>query len=64
MNNCAMRIGRLPLDDPQRCVLIEANATIDAVAGLVWAAVREPLVAGGNAQDGKTRMSARSPNRK
>lgn len=35
---------QIAIDEPQRCVLIEANAAIDAVATRVWAAVRDRLL--------------------
>lgn len=35
---------QIAIDEPQRCVLIEANAAIDAVAARVWAAVRDRLL--------------------
>jgi len=31
-------------DEPQRCVLIDANADTDTVAAKVWAALRERLL--------------------
>jgi dTMP kinase len=36
---------RIAEDEPQRCVLIDANAGADAVAAKVWAALRERLPA-------------------
>ena len=36
---------RIAEDEPQRCVLIDANAEADAVATKVWAALRERLPA-------------------
>jgi dTMP kinase len=36
---------RIAEDEPQRCVLIDANADADAVAAKVWAALRERLPA-------------------
>jgi dTMP kinase len=35
---------QIAIDEPQRCVLIEADATVDAVAARVWAAVRGRLL--------------------
>jgi len=42
---------QIAADEPQRCVLIDANAEPDAVAAKVWAALRDRLFAGsaGNA---------------
>jgi dTMP kinase len=39
---------QIAADDPQRCVLIDANADADTVADRVWAAVRERVLAATN----------------
>jgi len=36
---------QIAAEDPQRCVLIDANADTDAVAARVWTAVRDHVVA-------------------
>lgn len=36
---------QIAAEDPQRCVLIDANADADTVAGRVWAAVQDHLLA-------------------
>jgi dTMP kinase len=36
---------QIAADEPQRCVLIDANAGTDAVAAIVWAALNERLMA-------------------
>jgi dTMP kinase len=46
---------QIAADEPQRCVLIDANADADAVAAKVWAAVRDRLFA---AQAGNLASSA------
>ena len=38
-------LADLAADDPQRCVLIDANADADAVAASVWAALRDHVFA-------------------
>ena len=44
-------------EDPQRCVLIDANADADTVAAQVWSALRDHLFAASD--EGQFRMSAR-----
>jgi dTMP kinase len=36
---------QIAAEDPQRCVLIDANADADAVAASVWAALRDHVFA-------------------
>ena len=36
---------QIAAEDPQRCVLIDANADADTVAGRVWTALREHVFA-------------------
>ncbi len=43
--NCATPTGRSPPSDPQRCVLIDANADADTVAASMWAALRDRFFA-------------------
>ena len=45
--------------EPQRCVLIDANADADTVAASVWAALRERLFAAATGDRGQFGMSAR-----
>src|SRR4029078_3805894 len=42
---------QIAAEDPQRCVLIDANADADTVAARVWTAVREPLLSVGSPAD-------------
>jgi dTMP kinase len=38
---------QIAADEPQRCVLIDANADADTVAGNVWAALRDRFFTAG-----------------
>jgi dTMP kinase len=42
---------QIAAEDPQRCVLIDANTDADTVAAKVWAALRDRLLAADNVKD-------------
>ena len=50
---------QIAADEPQRCVLIDANADADTVAANVWAALRDRFLRRQRRQRGQFGMSAR-----